>query len=255
MDLIPSLNDLRLVELDRLILHEAHDESRLSRLRERIEAEGVQRNPVIAAPHEDAYLVLDGAHRVHTMKEIGSRFILAQVIEPPDSAESWGHLLTGVDIAALHGIKGVATAGNDGGRPLAEMETASGERIYLRAAGDGLSGEVKALWALQRLYPGGDVVRRVDPRGPILLEDGEAIIHYRPFTVAELVEVVRRGRVLPAGITRFRVRERILGVRFPLASMKDGEPEERNAELGRFVEEHWKQNRIRYYGEPVVLFE
>jgi hypothetical protein len=31
--------------------------------------------------------------------------------------------------------------------------------------------------------------------------------------------------------------------------------EERNAELRSFVEEHWKQNRVRYYGEPVVLFE
>lgn len=254
--MIPSLNDLRLVELDRLILHEAHDERRLARLRERIEAEGVQRNPVIVAPHEDDYLVLDGAHRVHTMREIGSRLILTQIVEPPDSAESWGHLLTGVDVATLRDIDGVETSVNNGGRrPLAEIEAASGERIYLRAAGDGLSGEVRALWALQRLYPENEVVRRVDPEGPIRLEDGEVLIHYRPFTAAELVEVVRCGEVLPAGITRFRIRERILGVRFPLASMKDGEPEERNAELERFVEELWKQNRIRYYGEPVVLFE
>jgi L-serine kinase (ATP) / ParB family transcriptional regulator, heme-responsive regulator len=254
--LIPSLNDLRLVELERLILHEAHDERRLARLRERIEAEGVQRNPVIVAPHEDAYLVLDGAHRVHTMKEIGSRLVLAQVVEPPESAESWGHLLTGVDAAILETIDGVKASGDGGGqRPLAEIETAGGERVYLRSAGDGLCDEVEALWALQRLYPGGDVVRRVDPEGPVRLEDGEALIHYRPFTAAELVEVVRGGKVLPAGITRFRVRERILGVRFPLAGMKDGDPGERNAELRRFVEEHWRQNRIRYYGEPVVLFE
>lgn len=254
--MIRSLNDLRLVELDRLILHEAHDERRLSRLRERVEAEGVQRNPVIVSPHEDDYLVLDGAHRVHAMKEIGSRFILAQVVQSPESAESWGHLLAGVDAAALCEIEGVRLSGDDGGhRPLAEIETAGGERVRLRAAGDGLCDEVEALWALQRLYPEGDVVRRVDPEGPVHLEDGEALIHYRPFTAAELVEVVRDGKVLPAGITRFRVRERILGVRFPLGSMMDGDPGERNAELRRFVEEHWKQNRVRYYGEPVVLFE
>lgn len=254
--MISSLNDLRLVELERLILHEAHDERRLARLRERIEAEGVQRNPVIVAPHEDDYLVLDGAHRVHTMREIGSRFILTQVVEPPASAESWGHLLTGFDAAALDGLDGVKTSGDDGGRrPLAEIETAGGERVYLRAAGYGLPGEVSALWSLQGLYPEGDLVRRVDPEGSILLEDGEALVHYRAFTAAELVEVVRCGKVLPAGITRFRVRERVLGVRFPLASMRDGDPGKLNAELRRFVEECWKQNRVRYYGEPVVLFE
>jgi hypothetical protein len=40
---------------------------------------------------------------------------------------------------------------------------------------------------------------------------------------------------LPAGITRFRVRERILGVRYPMERMKAGDAA-RNAELGKFVE-------------------
>ena len=35
----------------------------------------------------------------------------------------------------------------------------------------------------------------------------------------------------------------------------EGDPSARNAELKEFVEEHWEENRIRYYGEPVVLFE
>ncbi len=40
---------------------------------------------------------------------------------------------------------------------------------------------------------------------------------------------------MPAGITRFRVRERILGVRYPMERMKAGDAA-RNAELGKFVE-------------------
>ncbi len=60
---------------------------------------------------------------------------------------------------------------------------------------------------------------------------------------------------MPAGITRFRVRERVLGVRYPLEKMKDGDVSARNAELREFIRSRWEENRVRYYGEPVVLFE
>jgi hypothetical protein len=37
--------------------------------------------------------------------------------------------------------------------------------------------------------------------------------------------------------------------------MWDMDAPTRNAELKAFVERRWKENRIRYYEEPVVLFE
>jgi L-serine kinase (ATP) / ParB family transcriptional regulator, heme-responsive regulator len=98
-------------------------------------------------------------------------------------------------------------------------------------------------------------VRRVEPDGAARLSDGEALIRYQHFTPGELAEIVDSGTVLPAGITRFRVRERVLGVRYPLDRMMKGDPRARNAELREFVDARWKENRVRYYGEPVVLFE
>jgi L-serine kinase (ATP) / ParB family transcriptional regulator, heme-responsive regulator len=115
--------------------------------------------------------------------------------------------------------------------------------------------EVRALWALQSLYPEGVVVRRVEPNVPVTLAEGEAIVRYRPFAPAELVEIVRSGAVLPAGITRFRVKERVLGVRYPLEWLRAGDAGVRNAELRALVGRLWQENRIRYYEEPVVLFE
>jgi hypothetical protein len=114
---------------------------------------------------------------------------------------------------------------------------------------------VRALWALQSLYPEGVVVRRVEPDGLPAPAEGESVIRYRPFAADELVEIVRSGAVLPAGITRFRVRERVLGVRYPLEGLQDGDASRRNAELRAFVKRLWEENRIRYYEEPVVLFE
>jgi L-serine kinase (ATP) / ParB family transcriptional regulator, heme-responsive regulator len=252
---IPSLEDLLLVDLGCLILHEAHDEDRLARLRERIEAEREQRNPVIVSPHEDRYLVLDGAHRVRALGELGSRFALVQAVEPPEKAEGWGHLLNGVGRADLDNIEGIEVSDGPGAAPLAEVETAGGETLLLSAKEDGLPGRVRALWDLQSFYPKGVVVRRVEPDGAARLSDGEALIRYRSFTPRDLAEIVDSGTVLPAGITRFRVRERVLGVCYPLDRMMEGDPRARNAELREFVESRWEENRVRYYGEPVVLFE
>ena len=253
--MIPSLNALRLVELGRLILHEAHDENRLANLRARIESEGEQRNPVIVSSQGDCCLVLDGAHRVRALEELGCRLVLAQFVEPPERAESWAHLLDGVGLDKLRGLEEIEVSGQrQRGARLAEVEVAGGRTISLRSREKGLLAEVRALWALQSLYPEG-VVRRVGPNGPPRLAHGEAVIRYRAFAPEELVEIVRSGAVLPAGITRFRVRERVLGVRYPLEKLHDGDAPTRNAELRSFVERLWRENRIRYYEEPVVLFE
>jgi L-serine kinase (ATP) / ParB family transcriptional regulator, heme-responsive regulator len=253
--LIPSLNDLRLVELERLVLHEAHDEDRLASLRSRIEAEGEQRNPVLVSSQEDCCLVLDGAHRVRALEELGCRFVLAQFVEPPERAESWAHLLTDVGLDKLRGVEEVEVSERPRGARLAEVEVAGGKRYFLRSWEEGLLAEVRALWALQTLYPEGVVVRRIEANGRLRPAEGEAIVRYRGFAPEELFEIVRSGAVLPAGITRFRVRERVLGVRYPLEKIKDGDALSRNAELRAFVERFWEENRIRYYEEPVVLFE
>ena len=118
-----------------------------------------------------------------------------------------------------------------------------------------MQGRVRALWGLQSLYPKDVLVRRLDPDGAVSLSGREVLIRYRSFTPGELAEIVDSGTILPAGITRFRVRERVLGVRYPLGRMMEGDPHARNAELREFVERSWGEDRVRYYGEPVVLFE
>ena len=252
--MISSLEDLLLVDLGCLILHEAHDEDRLARLRGRIQAEGEQRNPVIVSPHEDRYLVLDGAHRVRALGELGSRFALVQAVEPPEKAEGWGHLLNGVEPERLGDVEGTEVSDHPGPAPLAEVEMAGGT-IFLSATEEGLRGRVRALWGLQSLYPEGVLVRRVEPDGTVRPSGREVLIRYRTFTPGELAAIVDSGSVLPAGITRFRIQERVLGVRYPLGRMVKGDPRVRNAELREFVERSWGEDRVRYYGEPVVLFE
>jgi L-serine kinase (ATP) / ParB family transcriptional regulator, heme-responsive regulator len=252
---IPSLRDLRLVDLGCLILHEAHDEDRLIRLRERMKAEGEQRNPVIVSPHEDRYLVLDGAHRVRALGELGSTLALVQAIEPPEKAEGWGHLLGGIGAAKLGNLREITASEKPGHNPLAEIKTSGLGTIFLSATEEGLQGRVSALWNLQSLYPKGAVVHRVESDGAVRLSEGEVLIRYRGFTPGELAAIVDSGTVLPAGITRFRVSERVLGVGYPLENMAGGDVVAQNDKLEEYVRKRWEEGRVRLYGEPVVLFE
>jgi len=252
--MIPSLRSLRLVDLGCLILHEAHDENRLIRLKDRMKAEGEQRNPVIVSPHEDRYLVLDGAHRVHALEELGSPLALVQSVELPDDAEGWGHLIGGLKAAELGSVQGVEASEDPSPNPLAEVEADGVGTIFLSSTGEELRDLVSALWNLQSLYPEG-VVHRVEPRAAVNLSEGEALIRYRGFTPKELAAIVDSGTVLPAGITRFRITERVLGVNYPLESMSGGDVDARNDELAKFVHRRWNEGRVRFYGEPVVLFE
>lgn len=237
------------------MLHEAHDENRLERLRERMASEGVQSNPVIASSCEDGFLVLDGAHRVRALKDLGCELALIQQVELPERTESWQHLLngSGFDAGRLEGA--VVVSGEPDEGFLAEVESFGGERVSLKPESSDLASEVDLLWKLHALYAEGSGVTRVEPGESVSLSEDEMIVRYRAFSAPELVEIVARGEVLPAGITRFRVRRRILGVRLPLAFLKEGDAGAAVSGLRDLVEERHRENRIRRYDEPVVLFE
>jgi len=265
-----ALDSLRIVDLRGLVLHEAHDEARLRRLWRLIEEEGVQRNPVIVAPLPgrsleispggERFFVLDGAHRVHALRALGCRHALVQCVALPERAEGWGHVLDGGGLEGrlreVAGVEILAEAFDVSGedRLVAEVRLPDGAGLSVRACGgEGIGAVVRGMWALRAAYPEGGRSRRVKPGEPA--GPGEAVVSYRRFTPGELVSVVEGGRVLPAGVTRFVVGERVLNVRLPLGMLRDGTLPERNAELADFVRAAREADRVRQYVEPVVLFE
>jgi len=248
-------------------MHESREPARLAALRETIAADGVQSHPVIAAPHGGDYLVLDGAHRVGALESLGCRLVLVQAVEPPGKAESWTHVLEAPGVPEkltgrlrslepeMEGVELAKGARCGGELPLGVLAAVETEEGCLALGGGGTAAEQsRALWTLQEAYPGGVSVRRVIPGEPVEPSPDRVAVYYRRFSLEELAEVVREGETLPAGITRFRIPERVLGVRLPLSLMRGG-TEEGNEELGRFVESLLEQGRVRRYDEPVVVFE
>lgn len=150
--MIPALNDLHIVELSCFIFHEAHDPARLARVREEIAYDAVQRNPVIVSPYGDRYLLLDGAHRARALGELGCRFALVQLVELPEKAGSWGHLLDHVGLEeALHSVEEVEVSETEPEQGyLAEARFSGGGKLFTRAREEGIVPAVRALWALRK---------------------------------------------------------------------------------------------------------
>lgn len=133
--MIPALDGRHIVELSCLIFHEAHDPARLARVREEIADEAMQRNPLIVAPYEDRYLLLDGAHRARALGELGCRFALVQLIDLPEKAGSWSHLLDDVGLEeALRSVEEVEVSETEPERGyLAEAWFPRGGKLFARA--------------------------------------------------------------------------------------------------------------------------
>lgn len=259
-DSLSELSGLAVVPADALLLHEAHDPARLERLKDRIVSDGKQSNPIIASrvvrsDSEDGFLVLDGAHRAETLRAIGCRFALVQLVGLPEYAEGWRHLLSsgmpGEDeiVARLEDISG------SGDEAVAEVMFSDGRTFPVRVSPG--RKRVETLREIQSLYPSetNGVVRRLAPGEEVEAEAGRVIIDYRPFPTEGIVEEISWGRTLPAGVTRFTVPGRVLGVGMPLELLFREDPSEASRWLDEAVSSRLAENRIRRYEEPVTLFE
>ena len=76
-----SLPDLRIVPRAQVHLHEDTDPARVQRLVRDLRADGILRNPPIAAPlAPDGFVVLDGANRTSALLALEAQMVLLQVV-------------------------------------------------------------------------------------------------------------------------------------------------------------------------------
>ena len=105
--MIQNLPVLRILPLDSLILHEDHDNQRTLPLVEKLRAAGIMRNPPIVMPLADGtqrYMVLDGANRVTSLREMEFPHIVAQVVDvnnPNVNLQTWNHVTWGMNPKTL----------------------------------------------------------------------------------------------------------------------------------------------------------
>jgi hypothetical protein len=266
------LPDLRIVPTESLLLHEETDPLRVARLVHSLEADGVLRNPPVAASlPAGRYVVLDGANRVTALRQSGCPDQLVQVVDYDDPAvrlEVWAHLLR--DAASLSALvdapdgrwaAGTPTAlqaGLEEGRLACAVITPRQGRGLVVPGG--LAERVSALSDVVTRYRGRTAIYRVPPGAfdGLAREYGgaDALVLFPRFTKGDIRAIALLSVRLPSGISRHLVPHRALRVNLDLALLRASEPTAvKQARLDDHVRTRLLEHRVRHYPEPTVLYD
>lgn len=279
---MPKIRDLpflAILPVEKLLLHERHDQQRSPSLLNNLRASGVLRNPPIVAPLHDRtgrYMVLDGAHRSLALQELGLAHILAQVVEPDDpglALNPWNHVLWGLDSdELLESLQAI---------PFLKLTPCTHEQACREMVNK------HALCMLRLPYeqtfiahpPTSDLFTRVNFLNAIVdrykdrarmdrtnLEDVTelnklyphftGLIIFPRFRIEEVQYLAGAKCLLPTGSTRFTISPRALHVNYPLAELEaDKSLEEKDASLQKWLQDRLNDKGVRYYAEATFLFD
>ena len=275
--MIPTLPTLQILPLDQLILHEDHDMQRTLPLVEKLRAQGILRNPPIVMPLTDGsgrYMVLDGANRVTSLKEMEFPHIVTQVVAsdyPQVNLQTWNHVVWGMStrklMASFRKVKGIKLIKIDTEKSFdapkytpMQIRLPDGSFYILDEAPSDLPTQIDTMHAIVNAYKSR---ASLDRTSQTLIDsfkkvytDLTALIIFPRFKIKTVLKLAGRSIVLPTGITRFTVSPRALHLNYPLHELSSGKPiEYKEAYLQHWVEERVKNKRVRSYVEATFLFD
>jgi hypothetical protein len=262
--------DLRIVRVADLLLHEKVDLERVSRLIDRLSADGILKNPPIVAslPGSDRFLLLDGANRVSAIQNLDIPHLIVQVESfdnPKLEIRHWNHVVRDIEARELlkkaREIPGVTVEGTPGGEGfLASIATSGNQSIHLFDRGS-LPSRVEHLHALVDVYYRGDArMDRVNHTDLAALREHHphfgALVAFPDFKKSEVRAVAEGGHLLPSGVTRILVPRRVLGFNLRLPLLKSHLPlEEKRRFLAEEMRHKVAEHKVRYYQEPTFVFD
>jgi len=275
--MIPNLPTLRILPLDQLILHEDHDMQRTLPLVSKLRAQGILRNPPIVMPLPDGsgrYMVLDGANRVTSLREMEFPHIVTQVVDsdyPHVNLQTWNHVIWGIEtnelVTSLRAIKNIELIKIDTQKSLdapkytpMQIRLPDGSFYILDEAPSDLPTHIDTLHQIVNAYK---TSASLDRTSQTLIDsfkkvysDLTALIIYPRFKIKTVLKLAGQSIMLPTGITRFTVSPRALHLNYPLHELSSGKPiEYKEAYLQQWVEERVKNKRVRHYVEATFLFD
>lgn len=257
---MPHLPVLRVVPLESIRRHEEIDPLRVERLVGRIEAEGAQVNPMICCLAPDGELILlDGATRTESLKELGLEHAVVQMVEPDEvTLETWHHVVRECSPQdLLDSVRGAGdlVLSDEQGTPCIHLKGGASKTVL----GVGVSPNT-TLSSLVSAYVGKWRISRVtepsvDPAS-WSVPDWSAMVEFPILSLADVMKAAITEDLLPAGITRFLVNERALRLNVPLDMLTGSDPvEDKQDELDELIAKRARDGRVRRYEETVFILD
>jgi hypothetical protein len=268
--------DLELLKLSEIKLHEATENKRLRNIFNRISKSKYLMNPVIIGKHNDDMILLDGANRYGSLKEIGCKLILAQVLDYKDrnlKLEKWNHIIYDFEIGKLvkfckeNNLSHEKVSYEKGLRKLEEKfhyllasDIANNENILIELS-DKLDTLLVQLDRITKLYfqqysfDRSECDIKLSDLRKFTRRKGTLII-FPGFQKHHIVDIANSNFRLPAGISRHRIFNRVLHVMYEIKKlMTDRNINHKKEELIKMLNEKIDKNKVRQYQESVIVFD
>ncbi len=269
-----SLN-LHMVHISEVVTHENVDQKRVERLRQAFQSSQTLQDPPVVAFWDGKYVVLDGATRTTTLRQMGLPHIIVQLVTPGQdiTLHTWSHAVSHLDFEAFRqAVSQVPTLTLhpselksaqerlQRGHILAYLQRLDNNVYTLTSDAPTWFEQIDAIRQAVDIYARmGEVERTLNTDPQRLVYDFphlSMIVVFRPWNLLEILQAAAHGHPMPAGVTRFVIPGRVLRLNAPLSMMADNiSLEEKNTRLREFIAEKMARANVRYYQEPVVLLE
>lgn len=270
---------LQIIPTANILCHEQYDPSRAMPLVKKLKEEKHLANPIIvAAFNKNQYLQLDGMNRLSSFKKMGLKTIVAQIIDYNDQESvelsSWVHLFRSErevllkNLSAIEGLVirkgkfeyvGHRYIKEEGMGRLCTLVSKEG-KVYLISTNGNLLEKTARLRKIVNLYKN-SIIRDVLPinsnKGDIDIlfqehPETSMMVIFPTFTRHQIIEVVKKGGLFPAGVTRHIIKRRCLSVDIPMSFFsRKKSVTAQNKKLDEFL----SQRQFRVYEESTIFFE
>ena len=267
--------DLQIVPIASIVLQEYVQKSRAQKLAAIIKKEGVLRHPpIVTASFNGSYLHLDGANRITAASLLGYSSCLVQVVDYSDAHQvhltSWSHVATMDKNQFLRAVKQLSCVMIQEKKAFDHRSPTLPNMLAVAVFCDGSAYElrcktnfadyVKEIGQIVDLYADAQVERvfSESPWTPASIRvrfdrfpEHNIFLAFPTFSPQQVMTLVDRGVLMPAGLTRHVVYRRKLNINVPLSYLGIASMEEANAKLQKFLQ----KRIVRLYEEPIIYFE
>ena len=273
---IENYFDLALLKLSEVKLHEATESNRLRNIYNRISKSKYLINPVIVGKYNNDTILLDGANRYGSLREIGCKLILAQVLNYKDKSlrlEKWNHLIYDFELDNLKtfcnksDLQYTSVSYSEGMKAMENKfhylhaaDVNRNENILISLSGD-LDKLLMQLEKITKTYFGiydfdrsecdikySDLRKYTRKKGTLIV--------FPDFQKQHIISIANSNLRLPAGISRHRIQNRVLHVKYEIKKlMSDTKIGEKTEELKKMLMIKIDKNKVRQYEESVIVFD
>jgi len=268
--------NLNIFKIKDIMMHETTETNRLRNIFDRISTSKHLMNPVIVGKYDDELILIDGANRLSTLKEIGCRLIIAQLTDYKNrkiKLRNWNHLIYDVGI---NDIKEFCDANKFRYKEITYKE---GKDFLKNNHNCVLVSDISSgkplLISLPKKFD--DTINRLNDftkfyfnvhnfdrsEEEITFSDlcrysrrKGVLVEFFKFRKEQIVKIARSKAKLPAGISRHILDNRVLHVKYEISKLKsDKDIELKRDELNKYLLGKIDSNKVRQYRESVIVFD